>query len=224
MQVEWYGQSAFRLSSDGGTVFIDPFGDISGLAARGVQFDYPPIEGVEAELLLVTHEHIDHNGVEAIAGSPTVLRGSAGRLQSPIGEVLAVASEHDAAAGTERGPNTIFAFVLDGVRVAHLGDFGQRELREEQANAIGAVDLLFVPVGGGPTIDADQAAAIVDRLRPRWIIPMHYRTPRIGFLETAEPFLARMPHVRTLQSSSLELGEHENVEGASPLVIVPAVP
>ena len=148
MQVEWYGQSAF-----------------------------PPIEGVEAELLLVTHEHADHNGVEAIAGSPTVLRGSAGRLQSPIGEVLAVASERDAAAGTERGSNTIFAFVLDRVRIAHLGDFGQRELRGDQGNAIGPVDLLFVPVGGGPTIDADQAAAIVDRPRPRWIVPMHYRTP-----------------------------------------------
>ncbi len=195
MQVEWYGQSAF-----------------------------PPIEGVEAELLLVTHEHADHNGVEAIAGSPTVLRGSAGRLQSPIGEVLAVASERDAAAGTERGSNTIFAFVLDRVRIAHLGDFGQRELRGDQGNAIGPVDLLFVPVGGGPTIDADQAAAIVDRPRPRWIVPMHYRTPTIGFLETAEPFLARMPHVQTLQSSSFELGEHENVEREIPLVIVPAVP
>ena len=65
MQVEWYGQSAFRLTAADTTVAIDPFGDMSAMAAsRGMQFDYPPIDGVEADLLLVTHEHIDHNGVE----------------------------------------------------------------------------------------------------------------------------------------------------------------
>ena len=104
MHVEWYGQSAFRLSTPDTTVFIDPIGDVSGLAGRGLQFDYPPVEGVAADLLLVTHEHMDHNGVEQIDGSPAILRSTAGRLQSPLGEVLAVASEHDQAAGTERGP------------------------------------------------------------------------------------------------------------------------
>jgi L-ascorbate metabolism protein UlaG (beta-lactamase superfamily) len=67
MQVEWYGQSAFRLSTSEATVAIDPFADLSGLTGRGMQFDYPVIEGLTAELLLVTHEHPDHNGVEAVA-------------------------------------------------------------------------------------------------------------------------------------------------------------
>ena len=90
MQVEWYGQSAFRLSTPETTVAIDPFAGMAEMAAsRGMQFDYPPIDGVEADLLLVTHEHIDHNGVEAIGGEPTVLRSTAGRLESPIGEIVA---------------------------------------------------------------------------------------------------------------------------------------
>ena len=114
MQVEWYGQSAFRLSAGDTTVFIDPFGDMSPLAGSGIQFDYPAIEDVEAHVLLVTHEHMDHNAVEAISGAPTVLRSTAGRLESPIGEIVAVASEHDDVAGIERGPNTIFVFELDG--------------------------------------------------------------------------------------------------------------
>ena len=64
MQVEWYGQSAFRFASDEATVFIDPFADMSAMATEhGMQFEYPPIEGVHADLLLVTHEHFDHNGV-----------------------------------------------------------------------------------------------------------------------------------------------------------------
>ena len=153
MQVEWYGQSAFRLSAGDTTVVIDPFGDISAVAgASGLQWDYPPIASVRADVLLVTHEHHDHNAVETIEGEPVVLRSTAGRLDSPIGEVIGVASEHDEQAGTERGPNTIFVFELDGTRVAHFGDFGQSVLREEQARAIGPVDLLIVPVGGGPTI------------------------------------------------------------------------
>src|ERR1700747_1509901 len=120
MQVEWYGQSAFRLEADGTRGFIDPCGDMSGLAAaRGIQCDYPAIEGVEADLLLVTHEHGDHNAVEVIGGSPTTLRATAGRHESPIGEVVGVASEHDPSAGTERGPNTIFVFDFDGGRVPH---------------------------------------------------------------------------------------------------------
>ncbi len=223
MQVEWYGQSAFRLASSETTVAIDPFGDMSALASvRGMKFDYPPIAGVEAQLLLVTHEHIDHNGVEAIGGEPTILRSTAGKLESPIGEVTAVASEHDETAGTERGPNTIFVFTLDGVRVCHMGDFGQSELRDEQATAIGEIDLLILPVGGGPTIGADGAAAIVERLQPQWVVPMHYRTPRIGFLETEEAFLDLMRNVERVSGPVFDTADLP-VEDA-PVAVVPAAP
>jgi L-ascorbate metabolism protein UlaG (beta-lactamase superfamily) len=179
MQIEWYGQSAFRLKAPEATVFIDPFAGVPSLAQeRGIQFDYPPITDVSADLVLVTHEHFDHNGVEAVGGSPQVLRSTAGRLSSePIDEVLAVASEHDAAAGTERGPNTIFAFTLEGLRVAHFGDFGQTELRPEQAAALGQLDMVFLPVGAGPTIGPEQAQAICASLRPRWVVPMHLEAP-----------------------------------------------
>ena len=152
MRIDWYGQAAFHLRGRDGTVFIDPFGDMSRLSARGIKFEYPPPADVSADLVLITHEHGDHNGVDTVGGDPAVLRSTAGRLQSPLGEVLAIASEHDESAGTERGPNTIFVFELDGVRVAHFGDFGQSALRDEQAQAIGQVDLLFLPVGDGPTI------------------------------------------------------------------------
>jgi L-ascorbate metabolism protein UlaG (beta-lactamase superfamily) len=222
MQVEWYGQSAFRLTGTTQTVFIDPFGDVSGLAARGVRWEYPPIDGVDADLVLVTHEHQDHNGVEAISGSPAVLRSTAGRLESPVGEVLAAASEHDGAAGTERGPNTIFVFSLDGIRIAHFGDFGQNGLRDEQAAAIGDVDLLFIPVGAGPTIGAGEAAAIAERLNARWVVPMHYRTRRVNFLETADGFVERMPRAHTLDASSFDTSELP--EGEAPLAVVPAAP
>ncbi len=188
----------------------------------GCKFDYPPIEADDVDLLLITHEHVDHNGADGIAGDPAVLRSTAGRLESPIGEVVAIASEHDDAAGTERGPNTIFAFDLDGVRVAHFGDFGQHELRPEQAAALEGTDLLFLPVGGGPTIGAAGAAEIVRALAPRWVVPMHYRTPRIGFLETEEEFVGLMPHVERPSENAFETAELPDSDGT--LVVVPAAP
>jgi len=131
VRIRWYGQSTFLISGER-SVFIDPFGAMDGLAERGLRFDYPPIENVEADVLLVTHEHADHNVVEVVGGSPEIVRSTAGTFETPVGEVIAVASEHDDVAGTLRGPNTIFRFTLDGLRIAHLGDFGQAGLRPEQ--------------------------------------------------------------------------------------------
>ena len=219
MHVQWYGQSAFRLSGGQTTVVIDPFGD---LRSRGRRWDYPAMSGIDADLVLVTPEHLDHNGVEAIAGDPPMLRSTAGRLKSPIGEVLAVASEHDDAAGTERGPNTVFAFTLGGRRIAHFGDFGQAALRDEQAEALGSVDVLFVPVGGGPTIGAEQAHEIASRLGARVVVPMHYRTERIDFLAPADGFARRAARVEWLSSPEFELDELP--AGDEPLVVVPAAP
>jgi L-ascorbate metabolism protein UlaG (beta-lactamase superfamily) len=188
MKIRWFGQSAFLLTGER-SVFIDPFGDVSRLTSQGIQFDYPPIEGISADLVLVTHEHGDHNGAEVVAGSPVVLRSTAGRLDSPVGEIVAIASEHDDAAGTKAGPNTIFCFSLDGLRVCHFGDFGQDALRGEQRDAIGAVNVLFMPVGGGPTIGGAAAAELVRSLNPRLVVPMHYRTPAVNFLEPPDEFL-----------------------------------
>jgi L-ascorbate metabolism protein UlaG (beta-lactamase superfamily) len=223
MKVQWYGQSTFHLTAPEASVTIDPFGDMSALtSSAGLQWDYPPLEGVTPTLLLVTHEHVDHNGVEAVGGDPTILRSTAGRLESPLGEVIAIASEHDEQAGTQRGPNTIFAFELDSLRVAHFGDFGQSELRDEQAALLDDIDLLFIPVGGAATIGAEQAAEIVARLHPRWVVPMHYRTPRISFLDTADAFLERSEHVEHTPEPAFETSELPATDG--PLVVVPAVP
>jgi L-ascorbate metabolism protein UlaG (beta-lactamase superfamily) len=170
-----------------------------------MQFDYPPIEGVEADLLLVTHEHGDHNAVDVVSCAPQILRSTAGTFDSPVGEVIAVASEHDDVAGTKRGPNTIFCFTLGGLRLCHFGDFGQSQLRPEQQRAIGEVDVLFLPVGGGPTVGGEAAAAIVRALRPRLVVAMHYRTDAVNFLDPPDAFLAALgARVERLDESALE--------------------
>ncbi len=208
MRIRWFGQSAFLLSAEK-RVVVDPFGDMGPLAGRGLRFDYPPIAGVEADLVLVTHEHRDHNGVESIGGGPAVIRSTAGRLPSPLGEVVAVAGEHDDEAGTARGPNTLFRFALGGLAVCHLGDLGQAALRPEQVRALGEVDLLFVPAGGGPTVGGERAAAVVRALRPRLVVPMHYRTERVGFLDPPDAMLEALgARVERAQSAEADVEPH----------------
>jgi L-ascorbate metabolism protein UlaG (beta-lactamase superfamily) len=182
MKIRWYGQSAFLLTGQK-RVFIDPFGSA---------FRLPPIENADADVLLVTHEHRDHNAVEVVGGNPVVVRAP-GRHDSPAGEIVGIASEHDAVAGTKRGPNTMYRLTLDGLAVAHLGDFGQDALRSEQRAALGDVDVLFLPVGGGPTIGGEAAVALVHELQPRLVVPMHYRTTdALDFLEPPDEFLAAL--------------------------------
>jgi L-ascorbate metabolism protein UlaG (beta-lactamase superfamily) len=189
MHITWFGQSAFLIEGSK-RIFIDPFGDASeALAARGIRFDYPRITGIEADLLLVTHEHMDHNAVEVIGGEPAVIRSQAGTHESSIGDIVGVASEHDQVAGTQRGPNTIYCFTLDDTRFAHFGDFGQAALRPEQRDAIGQIDVLFLPAGAGPTVGGEAAAEIVRQLRPRVTIPMHYGNEAVDFLDPPDAFL-----------------------------------
>ena len=114
-------------------------------------------------------------------------------------------------------------FSLDGLRVAHFGDFGQAALRDEQAAAIGEVDLIFVPVGGGPTADAAQAREIVDRLGPQMgradALP---HAARSGSSRPADAFIEKFDEVHRCAEPSFETGDLPAAE--RPVVVVPAVP
>lgn len=220
MQVEWYGQSAFRLSDGERAIVIDPFDPATFAGQR--RWDYPALDGVTADLLLVTHEHRDHNAVHAVGGDPALVRSLAGAHDTPMGDIVGVASEHDEVAGTQRGHNVMYVFSFAGHRVAHLGDLGQRELRPEQAAALGTVDLLFVPVGDGPTIGAEQAMDVAATLSAKVIVPMHYRTQRIDFLEPVDAFVEQARRVTRLDAPSFAVAEVASDE--TPVVVVPAAP
>jgi L-ascorbate metabolism protein UlaG (beta-lactamase superfamily) len=223
VQVRWYGQSAFALAGGAKSVFIDPFGDMESARARGMTWNYPAITDATADLLLVTHEHGDHNAVQVVGGVKQTVRSSAGTFDTPIGRVVGIASEHDPVAGTQRGANVIYVFETDGIRVCHMGDFGQSQLRAEQLEAIGDIDLLFVPVGGMATIDGRAAAELVEQLDPSWVVPMHYRTPAISFLENADGFLAAVKgEVVALERPTFDTADVKPEGGR--IIVLPAPP
>jgi L-ascorbate metabolism protein UlaG (beta-lactamase superfamily) len=218
MRIRWLGHATFLLTGKADTLAIDPYGEFP--ADRPIKFDYPPLQGIEADVVLVTHEHMDHNAVDVIGGDPEVLRAGAGTFESRLGEVVGIASEHDPKAGTQRGPNTIFCFEIDGVRCCHFGDFGQTDLRPEQREAIGEVDVLFLPIGGGPTIDGAQAAEIVAELEPGVAIPMHYGTEAVDFVEGPERFLEAVSgRVERVDASEADPQPYLNGDGTTVLVL-----
>jgi Beta-lactamase superfamily domain/DinB superfamily len=79
---------------------------------------------------------------------------------------------------------------VDGVRIVHCGGLGQRALTTVQLSKMGRVDVLLIPVGGKETLDGREAAHVVQQLKPRLVVPIHYRTPALKIeLEPVEPFV-----------------------------------
>ena len=143
-------------------------------------------------MVLVTHNHADHNNITAVSGEPFVIDG-AGEYEKQGVRVMGIDSYHDDKQGAERGMNTIYKVELESLSVVHLGDLGQTDLTSEQIEHIGEVDVLLIPVGGVYTIDGKDAISVVHQIQPSVVIPMHYKVGSLSVpLNTAEDFLAEM--------------------------------
>jgi L-ascorbate metabolism protein UlaG (beta-lactamase superfamily) len=102
------------------------------------------------------------------------------------------------------------------------GDFGQPGLRPEQRAALGEVDVLFVPVGGGPTINGVDAAALVHEVGPRLVVPMHYRTAAVNFLEPPDAFLDAVgAPVERLDTSEADVEPLLGTSGTGVVLLAP---
>lgn len=167
MNIQWLGHSAFRLvESTGTTIITDPYdGSMVG-------YDLP--SGLTADIVTVSHEHVDHNFLQAVQGNPMVLNQE-GAFEINGVHITSMKSFHDHHCGDRRGGNLIFKFRMDGVDICHLGDIGEA-CSIDICSQIGSVDILLIPVGGTYTIDAETAKEFVELLMPDIVIPMHYRT------------------------------------------------
>jgi L-ascorbate metabolism protein UlaG (beta-lactamase superfamily) len=163
MDISFLGHSAFKLKGKTASVVTDPYDPSIGLK-------FPK---TEADIVTITHDHLDHNAADQVGGNPFVISGP-GEYEVKGVKIIGVPSFHDEKKGEVRGKNTIYNIKIDGLYICHLGDLGQTELGSEQSDAIGQVDVLLIPVGGFYTIDAQAAAKIAASLEPKIVIPMHY--------------------------------------------------
>jgi L-ascorbate metabolism protein UlaG (beta-lactamase superfamily) len=133
-----------------------------------------PAPTVAGDIILVSHDHYDHNSVKSVEKHDSkVITDERKRTIGTI-QVSGILAFHDTVHGERRGKTILFKFICDDVTFCHLGDLGHA-LDEKTLQQIGHIDILFIPVGGTYTIDADQAWAVIDSIKPRITIPMHYR-------------------------------------------------
>ena len=169
LELRWHGHACFELACKGFTVVFDPYEDnyVPGFGALDVA----------ADLVLCSHtQHGDHNA--AHVGHP--LEGH----ENPF-TITAIETFHDPEGGALRGPNTIHVLQAGKLRVAHLGDIGC-QLTPAQLADLAGLDVAMVPVGGFYTIGPAEAKALMDQIKPKVIIPMHYRQGEVGLPAVAE--------------------------------------
>jgi L-ascorbate metabolism protein UlaG (beta-lactamase superfamily) len=166
-EIVWLGHASFRLKSRDATIITDPYDKSLGLGSPGQK----------ADIVTVSHDHPHHNAVSAVKGDPMVIYGP-GEYEVRGVFITGVWSYADSKGGTDRGRNTIFLFHLDDLMVCHLGSLGHT-LNSQQLEAIGAVDVLLVPVGGSnASLTANKASEVISQVEPKVVIPMHYSIGR----------------------------------------------
>ncbi|HET7088551.1 MAG TPA: MBL fold metallo-hydrolase [Anaerolineae bacterium] len=171
MEITWLGHSCFRLRSRAATVVTDPYGKDLGLT----------LPRVRADIVTVSHAADDHDYVKGVKGDFKVLSGPGEYEVSGAfitGLVLGERktggkSSKSGATATDR--NTVFLVELDGLTVCHLGDLNTVPTQAMMEESLSEVDVLLVPVGGGESLNASQAAEVVSLLEPHIVIPMHYK-------------------------------------------------
>ena len=162
MLITWYGQTCFRIISQKGkegpvNILIDPLEKGTGLR--------PP--KLEADILLSTANKKISNKAFLISGPGEYdIKG------------IYIQGIHSRGPATLEG-NTIYTIESEGIKVCHLGMVSQDELKSEQFERIGEVDILMVPIGGGEVISAKGAIKMMSQIEPKIIIPMYYRIPKL---------------------------------------------
>ncbi|PJE63404.1 hypothetical protein COU89_03460 [Candidatus Roizmanbacteria bacterium CG10_big_fil_rev_8_21_14_0_10_45_7] len=207
MKIEFLGHSSFAITGTQAKMVTDPFDP----AMMGIA--YPK---VTADIVTVSHEHSDHNNAKAVGGEPASQRGEPVIFRLP-GEyerrgvrVYGYETYHDDAKGRERGKNTMFKFILDGMVLLHCGDLGHIP-SDALLERIKDTDILMIPVGGTFTIDAKQAKELVTKIAPSIVLPMHYGDsalkPEFSVLTPVDEFLKLNASTTTHQKDSLTVTE-----------------
>ncbi|MBW2092644.1 MAG: MBL fold metallo-hydrolase, partial [Deltaproteobacteria bacterium] len=180
--------------------------------------NYAPIEE-KADIVTVSHEHGDHNNVSGLPGNPEAVRGIGTQKARGV-TFIGIESFHDKAGGKERGPNTIFCFTGDGLRVCHLGDLGH-SLSDEQINELGNVDILLIPTGGPmATFELDEAKELCLKVNPRVIIPMHFKNNKCSFPPYGvEDFTKGMANVKRMNAAEVEINK-ENLPETTEVIVL----
>ncbi|MCL1979285.1 MAG: MBL fold metallo-hydrolase [Methanomassiliicoccaceae archaeon] len=184
MRIKWHGHACFEFINSKNSIIVDPHDGKS----IGIK---PPISN--AGIVLITHDHFDHNARRVIKNDHAALTAEIGKHCIKGVEIEGFPSFHDDAGGSFRGTNTIYKFTMDGITICHCGDIGDIP-SEEVMKALKNVDIIFVPVGEVFTLLIPKVMEFLRMIQPKIVVPMHYRVGGITIpLKTLDDFLENVP-------------------------------
>ena len=201
MRIKFLAHACFLLTSKAGIkVLTDPYES----GGYGGMINYGPIEEI-VDIVTVSHEHADHGFVAGLKSTPLIVKDPGTREEKGI-TLKGFGTFHDTSSGSERGPNTIFVIQIDGLNICHLGDLGHMP-DEKTISNIKPIDVLLAPVGGRPaTLEPEEIMALAEKLAPKILIPMHFKTPQLGFpFKELHVFLEGKDSVKKMNSSKLDI-------------------
>ena len=199
MEITYLGHSCFKLKNKAGLVlYIDPYKS---------EFVGETLPKDVADVLLISHNHDDHNAAEIITGpinrEKVFVIDKEGEYEIAGVLITALKTYHDKVNGEERGKNLIFSIIMDGMNTVHLGDLGHN-LSASQIERLGSVDIMMTPVGGSISLTPEQVHEVAKEISPSYLIPMHYKTDNTkGDLTSLEPlskFLEKNKYAVTPES------------------------
>jgi len=173
MKIKWLGHSCiFIITENNKKILIDPFKSNAMMRMWPMRMKYDPVDE-EADILLITHNHPDHNNIEA-AKNPKVIIREAGQKNIDGIEIIGIETKH----ANFRTKNIVFFVKAEGITICHLGDVGHLLDKKLIEDEIAKVDILFVPLSGFPGPSLEIAMSIINLLQPKVVVPIHYRTPQ----------------------------------------------
>jgi L-ascorbate metabolism protein UlaG (beta-lactamase superfamily) len=180
-EIKWFGHACFRLRSRDATILTDP-------VARSTGYK---VDKQKVDIVTLSHDHPGHRNIDLVSGQPKLVDGP-GEYEMNDVFITGIRTYHDEKHGADLGRNTAYLFDLEDIVVCHLGDLGH-SLTEAQIEEMSSADVLIIPVGGGPTLDATRAVEVIGQLDAKIIIPMQYQTPQGDKgRDTLERFLKEM--------------------------------
>ena len=209
MEITWYGLSCFRMvERKHASIVTDPYGKSIGL----------PELKLRGDIVTVSHKARGHSHLSAVSGSKRVIDGPG---EYEIGSVFITGLATFDKEKNDR--NVLYVFDFGGISVAHLGDL-QRVPEQKNVEALGEVNILLTPVGGGNSLNAAQAAELVSVLEPNIVIPMHYKVPGLKLdLDGVDRFLQEMGVTDPREEASLKITAGQLPQETETVLLKPKV-
>jgi L-ascorbate metabolism protein UlaG (beta-lactamase superfamily) len=200
MELTWYGLSCFRLVERSfSTIVTDPHGEASGLI----------LPRIKTDIVTRSNELVDGD----IAGATRTLTGPG---EYEIGGVFITG-----VASRGKARNTIFRFDMNGVTVVHVGRLTKLP-SQLQIEALGEVNVLLLPVGGGNRLNGVLAAELVAMIEPGIVVPMHFAQEGITKeLDGVEKFLNEMGSAELEPASTLRVSSGSVPEETQIVLLTP---